>query len=139
MGNAQVQAALDEHAALTGTADPNWPDPDEDGHVWEHVELECPTCDATVRIHRQKPAWLAAPAGVKVECPNGHAFKLGGYTAPPAASYVLECLAKCHATFDPNTVEQSADGEWTCPACSTVQRHIALAETAEGAQTGATA
>lgn len=134
-----AQAAIDEHLALPGTPDPNHPDPDADGHVWEHVEIACASCGATIRIHRQKPEWLDAPAGVKVECSNcGNAMKLGGFTAAAPADYVLECV-QCSRTFDPNTVEQAADGSWKCIGCGTDQRHIHMAEQGVGAQTGATA
>lgn len=134
-----AQTAIDEHLALPGVPDPNHPDPDVDGHVWEFVEIACGSCGAALRIHRQKSEWLAAPAGVKVECTAcGAATKLGGHAAAVPADYVLECV-ECSRTFDPNTVERAADGSWKCVGCGVDQRHLGVAESGSGAQTGVTA
>lgn len=136
MANAQVQAALDEHAALPGTPDPNHPEPDDDGHVWELVTVKCESCGASNQLHRQKPEWLAAQEGVKWECSTcGAANLLGGYDELPPSTTTAEC-GHCHATFDPNELTIAADGSWTCPACSTLNKDVTVGEAGSSSEAG---
>lgn len=132
----EAKAAIDEHAALPGELDPNHAEPDDDGHVWELVAVECAECGAANLLHRQKPEWLVEQSGVKWECSTcGAANRLGGFDPLPASLTIAEC-GHCSATFDPNELAVAGDGSWKCPSCGTTNRDVSAGEAASSTEVG---
>lgn len=96
--------------------------------VWAPIDVQCDACGAINPLHEQPPELLES--GVKWECNAcGAANRLGGTDPVPPSLTVAEC-ANCHSTFDPNTLDVAADGAWTCPSCSTVNRDVSHGENA---------